>query len=109
MSELQEQAVKGVLAGYVAAVAREQGGSDSLFKSNWLGNDSEPEVGRESLNGLAKSLTVTRSRKCNRLISAITSTFITPIVSGKQPVIEQPGVETFECFFPHAPRSLPYN
>jgi hypothetical protein len=32
-----------------------------------------------------------------RLVSAITSIFITSGFSGKKPVIKQPGVETFQC------------
>jgi hypothetical protein len=33
----------------------------------------------------------------------MTSIFITPGISGKKPVIEQPGVETFQRFFPQDP------
>ncbi|MGR8931410.1 MAG: hypothetical protein ACU836_12280, partial [Gammaproteobacteria bacterium] len=33
----------------------------------------------------------------------MTSIFITPGVSGKKPVIEQPGVETFQRSFPQDP------
>jgi hypothetical protein len=33
----------------------------------------------------------------------MTSIFITPGISGKKPVIEQPGVETFQRSFPQDP------
>jgi hypothetical protein len=46
---------------------------------------------------------VTFSTKCNRLISGSTSIFITPGFSGKKPIIEQPGVETFQRSFPQDP------
>jgi len=55
------------------------------------------------LNCFAKSLMVTFSTKCSRLISGMTSIFITPGFSGKKPVIELPGVETFQRFFPQDP------
>ncbi|MBM4208731.1 MAG: hypothetical protein FJ190_12290 [Gammaproteobacteria bacterium] len=46
---------------------------------------------------------VTFSTKCSRLISGMTSIFITPGFSGKKPVIELPGVETFQRSFPQDP------
>jgi len=55
------------------------------------------------LNCFAKSLMVTFSTKCSRLISGMTSIFITPGFSGKKPVIELPRVETFQRSFPQDP------
>jgi hypothetical protein len=59
--------------------------------------------GTDNLNCFAKSLMVTCSTKCSRLISGMTSIFITPGFSGKKPIIEQPGVETFQRSFPQDP------